>query len=600
MDDFLYTRKLSEEDIITSLGLQERSPRLRSVRTLSERLRIALSRSMLDNFWALIKAGADINGRDRLSRTPLHLVIYWRKELTIVKAVLSAGADPNAIDHHGFTPIHAAVHSNSSAAIFKALISAGADIDTVDCQGKTPLIKSIYRQDNISIVRTLLGAGANVNAPNLMVEAVKAKADQEILRLFLMAGASVNATYCGLTAIYFAVLNGDPIIVKMLLVAEASVDFLHPETRRTLLHEVTVGEIARELIKRGVSVNAMDNHGETPLHKAVAGDHIEVVMTLIKAGANVHAIESSKGNNCLHMVRSAAVIKALVTRGVDINARNRRGETPLQTLITNCSLLLSPLMRVRGLHVRYFKDTNSMQMNESIYAVKEMLNQGAIVNTFDYYDKTILESAVTHGHSKMVAYMINHGVEVDWRKLFRLNVINQTALQLLVRESMIGNVVVKGKKLFNHSPSEEPFLNSVKHLLSYTKRCVAEIELMKAKRINCYNTIYHFVVEISPEIKALRLCSHYEVSAEEYLAMFPIYRNHVGRRLNLCYKRGMMLDILELANMSAPRIQGPGMVSLINDCKFAIAKFLSNDDLFNWLVGMGFNVTDKGYVKPNH
>lgn len=592
MDEFMITIRVSETVVMTSQGLQGRSPRLRPIRTIPDKLRTVLSRSLLESFWDLIQAGADIESRDRLNRTPLHLVIYWRKELAVVKAVLSAGADPNAIDHHGLSPLHAAIHSNSNPAIIKALICAGADIEMIDLQGRTPLISALQKRDNVAVIRTLLSAGANVKTTNIMVEALKAKVDQEVLRLFLMAGAPVNVTCCGFPPMLYAVLNGDPTIVKMLLVAGAKTDYLHPESRSTLLHNVTVAEIARDLIKHGVSVNAVNFHGETPLHRAVMGDHLDVVMVLLQAGANIHSVMPRQAHNCLHLAKSAPMIRLLASRGVDINARNRLGEIPLQTLITSCSLLLSPLMRFRGLYVRYFKDTNCVKMNVTILAVKEMLRRGANVNSADFNERTVLESVITHGHSKMVAYMIKRDVEVCWQKLFRLNVINQSALQLLIKESLIGNVIVKGKQLFESCPTEEPFLQSVKPLLTYTKRCIEEIELMKKKNVNCHTTTYHYVIEISPKIKPLRLCPHYEVRDEEYTAIFPIYRDQIAGRLNQCYKRGMLLDVLEDLSISAPRQQGKGIVILINDCKLAIAKFLSNRDLVNFIVALGFNGSD--------
>jgi hypothetical protein len=47
--------------------------------------------------------------------------------------------------------------------------------------------------------------------------------------------------------------------------------------------------LVETLIKAGEDVNAKDSEGNTPLHKAVSGDHVKIVELLIKGGANVNS-----------------------------------------------------------------------------------------------------------------------------------------------------------------------------------------------------------------------------------------------------------------------------------------------------------------------
>ncbi|XP_014286299.1 serine/threonine-protein phosphatase 6 regulatory ankyrin repeat subunit C isoform X1 [Halyomorpha halys] len=593
--DPLLDRKCAEESR-SSQDLQNPSPSTTPRRKISRSLRTALYRNTLDDFWALVKAGVDINARDRGGRTPLHMVINWKKDLSTIKAVLSAGADPNASDSHGLTPLHSAVISNSSSGIIKALLSAGAEIDIPDSRGKSPLMHCL-KKNNISVIRTLLSAGANVKVPDLMVEAIQEKAEHEVLKLFLMAGASVNDSSFVFPPIMYAVFNDDPIVVKMLLIAGAQVDFIHPRCGSTLLHQTSVVEIAQDLIKYGLCVNAMNFQGETPLHRAVIGDHFDLAVTLIKAGADVHSVVREEGNNCLHLAKSASMIRVLASRGVDINAQNQRGELPIHSLVIRWGLLLSPLMHFRGVDLRYFKDTNCTMMNEYFLALKEMVKYGADINTYDTLGVTVLEYVVSNGHSKMVSFLIKRGAELNWRRLFFLGVFNICAVQLLIKESLIGNVIVPGRPLFFCTPDEDPYLRAVKSLLTYANRCVAELELMRRKKINCNNSVYYFVVEIAPYTKALRLCPHHKVTDEEYSAMFPIYRNHVAARLNQCYKRAFLLDVLEAMDIHAPKLLGKGTVSLVSDCKFAVAQYLSNNNLFNFLVAMGLH--DFSFIPQN-
>jgi len=51
----------------------------------------------------------------------------------------------------------------------------------------------------------------------------------------------------------------------------------------------------KELVKAGVNVNARNECGWTPLHYAVGGGHLEIVKLLLKSGADVNAKEKMRG-----------------------------------------------------------------------------------------------------------------------------------------------------------------------------------------------------------------------------------------------------------------------------------------------------------------
>jgi len=102
-------------------------------------LNVALQRRQLGVVDALLKGGADPNGKDRWSQqTALHLACNLGLESEVGK-LLDAGADVTAKDHQGRTPLHTAVlNSYNSAESVRQLLKKGADPLAEDNARNTP------------------------------------------------------------------------------------------------------------------------------------------------------------------------------------------------------------------------------------------------------------------------------------------------------------------------------------------------------------------------------------------------------------------------------------------------------------------------------
>jgi len=94
----------------------------------------------------------------------------------------------------------------------------------------------------------------------------------------------------------------------------------------TPLHLVESKKMAELLISRGANVNAKDKRGYTPLHY---GKSIEIVKFLVANGADINA-KSDDGMTPLHTLRDYESIEFLLSVGADVNATNKEGKTPLQ------------------------------------------------------------------------------------------------------------------------------------------------------------------------------------------------------------------------------------------------------------------------------
>ncbi len=68
--------------------------------------------------------------------------------------------------------------------------------------------------------------------------------------------------------------------------------------------------------------------GETPLQIAVKIDHLPMVKLLHQEGANIHAT-SAFGMNVLHLVKSPELARSFIEARVNLNAQDNQGATPL-------------------------------------------------------------------------------------------------------------------------------------------------------------------------------------------------------------------------------------------------------------------------------
>lgn len=177
------------------------------------------------------------------------------------------------------------------------------------------LLEAAYRGDTKS-VKKLINKGAHLEA----------KTD--------MRGAHGNLGIGSQTALSLASENGHLETVKALLDKGADVHAKDLNGSTSLHHASWRAhkDVVTELLKRGAHVNEKNNDNQTPLHLATevrpvneedtkqAGvRHVNVVKTLIDAGADIHAREKFQNSTPLHRAsyykHGQSVVKTLVEAG---------------------------------------------------------------------------------------------------------------------------------------------------------------------------------------------------------------------------------------------------------------------------------------------
>jgi ankyrin repeat protein len=155
---------------------------------------------------SFIDGGADVNERDELGETPLHVAVV-RGYRGIASLLLENGADVNAGDVRGLTPVHAAAWRGYRDTV-DLLITHGADITARDKDGLSPLHTAALagRKETVAL---LIDKGAQVNAKSnkslTPLHAAALTGDRETVALLIDKGADVNARSAdGLTPLHIA------------------------------------------------------------------------------------------------------------------------------------------------------------------------------------------------------------------------------------------------------------------------------------------------------------------------------------------------------------------------------------------------------------
>ncbi|MBO9492599.1 ankyrin repeat domain-containing protein [Thalassotalea sp. G20_0] len=186
-----------------------------------------------------------------------------------------------------------------------------------------------------------------------------------------------------------------------------------------LLDAASQGNLAsvKALLEQGADIESEDQCGRTPLCLAVKSENLDVVNVLLDAGARVNACDclhlavksenldvvnvlldaGARVNACdclhrtpLHEARSQEVVKALLARGADIEARNYAEETPLMSVVCTRG-------RVKAV--------------KALKAVKTLLAAGASINARNRDGQTPLHRA----HSQVAKELLAWGADIEAR-----------------------------------------------------------------------------------------------------------------------------------------------------------------------------------------
>jgi len=237
----------------------------------------------------------------------------------------------------------------------------------------------------------------------------------EMIELLLSHGAPINGKGReGYTVLYNAALSGRLELVRMLL-ARGADPSITVAGGKSILHSVTVGsmrnypEIAELLIRNGADVNAKDQKGRTPLETCCYYGTREVIDVLCRHGASIDSADE-------------AVAAGDVKRAEMMIRRDGR-------LLTARFGDEGELINMGARRGR--TDTVAM-----------LIDMGASIEARDIGDRTPLHLTASHGHLDTAALLLARGAVVS-----ALDGDGASPLHLAVTGEMASLLISKGAKV---------------------------------------------------------------------------------------------------------------------------------------------------------
>jgi len=308
-----------------------------------------------------IAQGANVNAAEPDGTTLLMRAIHGGFP-EIAKDLVDAGADVSATNRYGVSSLYLAARGADAKSV-RALLAAGADANTSLPEGETALMTAAKAGDAASVRALLAGGRGSVTfaSPPYSADAGVAASGYgatSVAPAEPRRGANPNAKegWYGQTALMWAASEGHADVVRLLIEGGANVDehsqaldapvssyerlagdFVYPKVpkgRLTALHFAAregALDVVQSLIEAGADLDAVDAEGVNALIFATVGGHLETTAALLAAGADPNVADSygrtvlfaavdldaAAGRSAASGLGPADIVKLLLAKGAD-------------------------------------------------------------------------------------------------------------------------------------------------------------------------------------------------------------------------------------------------------------------------------------------
>uniref|UniRef100_A0A671YU30 Euchromatic histone-lysine N-methyltransferase 1a n=1 Tax=Sparus aurata TaxID=8175 RepID=A0A671YU30_SPAAU len=294
------TVPMADQSIIPVFNnlVQIKAFRMLSVSRLKFEAVCAADRLPKESLESILMALDDENLKPKKVKYPTRQLYISAKQGELQKVIhlLVDGKDPNFLmeGQNRRTPLHAAA-AEGHHEVCHMLVQAGANLDMFDEEQRTPLMAAC-EGNHLDTVKYLLRAGASVSHKDIMGFtclhlAAKLGHYDIVHHLLSKASKYINCQDDGgWTPITWATEYKHKELVHLLLSRGADVNIRDKEENVCLHWAALSGcdDIAQALLEARCDLNAVNVHGDTPLHVAARENHLECVMLFLSRGADVN------------------------------------------------------------------------------------------------------------------------------------------------------------------------------------------------------------------------------------------------------------------------------------------------------------------------
>ena len=571
----------------------------------------------------LIDAGADIQTKDDMGRSPLH----WSCRsgaLAVVKILVEAGAGACGTCNFGNTCLMFAAHHGHTETVRYLVGLKDVDVNHKDEDGFTAVLCAV-RQNYSDVVEVLIDAGAGIETKSKYDSSpllfASSSGHLDIVKMLVEAGARMCVTVNnGITCLMLAANFGHTETVRYLVgLKDVDVNHENENNGSTALHCAVQGghvDVMRVLLDAGADIETKTSAGDSPLLLAGFYGKLDVAEVLVKAGADV-CVTDSKGLTCLMLAANCGhtetvrylvglkdvdvnheneygatallcavqkglptVVQVLIDAGADVQTKNTNGELPLHFASFMGELGAVKLLVEAGADVRATQKGDTCLMLASgaghIDTVRYLVGlPGVEVNTHEEKKGfTALHFAVQEGHADVVQVLIDAGADMEAKnsagcsalllagfhgKLDVIKVLIKAGACVCVTENN-GDTCLMLASLYRHT-------ETVRTLL-----CMPEVDVNHAK-YNGSTSLHYAVLKKHTDVVQVLIAAGADVDANNSLGSTPLH----------CACEVGELDIVQML------LEAGAGVSLVDDktntC-LIIAAYAGHTETVRYLVGL--------------
>ncbi|XP_058043864.1 poly [ADP-ribose] polymerase tankyrase-2 isoform X5 [Ahaetulla prasina] len=371
----------------------------------------------------LLQHGADVHAKDKGDLVPLHNACsYGHYEVT--ELLVKHGACVNAMDLWQFTPLHEAASKNR-VEVCSLLLSYGADPTLLNCHNKstidlapTPQLKErlAYEFKGHSLLQAARESDVNRVKKHLSLEIVNFKHPQTHETPLHCAAASPypkRKQVCELLLRKGANIN------------EKTKDFLTP---LHMASEKAHNDVVEVVVKHEAKVNALDNLGQTSLHRAAHCGHLQTCRLLLSFGCDPSII-SLQGFTASQMGNES--IQQLLQEGVPLG-NSEADRQLLEAAKAGDVDTVKKLCTTQSVNCRDIEGRQSTPLHfaagyNRVSVVEYLLQHGADVHAKDKGGLVPLHNACSYGHYEVAELLVKHGAIVNVADLWKFTPLHEAA-----------------------------------------------------------------------------------------------------------------------------------------------------------------------------